>query len=84
MQIDHYMGRINKLLDQLGISDNTIVILTSDNGCSPEAKFDVFTKKGHDPSGVFRGHKASIFEGGHRVPFIAKWPMKIQPGSVTH
>ena len=84
MQIDHHMGRINKLLDQLGISENTIVIFTSDNGCSPEAKFDILKQKGHEPSGVFRGHKADIFEGGHRVPFIAKWPMKIQPGSVSH
>ena len=84
MQIDHRMGKLNGLLDELGISENTIVIFTSDNGCSPEAKFDVLAEKGHDPSGVFRGHKADIFEGGHRVPFIVKWPRKIKAGSVSH
>ena len=78
MQIDHRVGRLNELLDELGISKNTIVIFTSDNGCSPQAKFDELEKKGHDPSGLFRGHKADIFEGGHRVPFIVKWPKKIQ------
>ena len=84
MQIDHRVGKLNGLLDQLGISENTIVIFTSDNGCSPQAKFEVLGEKGHDPSGVFRGHKADIFEGGHRVPFIVKWPVKIQAGSVSH
>ena len=83
MQIDHRVGRLNRLLDELGISDNTIVIFTSDNGCSPEAKFEVLGAKGHYPSGVFRGHKADIFEGGHRVPFIVKWPKKIQAGLVS-
>lgn len=83
MQIDHRVGRLNGLLDQLGISQNTIVIFTSDNGCSPEAKFEVLESKGHDPSGIFRGHKADIYEGGHRVPFIVKWPKKIQAGMVS-
>ena len=84
MQIDHRVGRLNELLDELGISKNTIVIFTSDNGCSPQAKFDELEKKGHDPSGLFRGHKADIFEGGHRVPFIVKWPKKIQAASISH
>ena len=84
MQIDHHVGKLNRLLDQLEISENTMVIFTSDNGCSPQAKFEVLGEKGHDPSGVFRGHKADIFEGGHRVPFIVKWPKKIQGGSVSH
>jgi arylsulfatase A-like enzyme len=84
MQIDHHVGKLNGLLDQLGISENTMVIFTSDNGCSPQAKFEVLGEKGHDPSGVFRGHKADIFEGGHRVPFIVKWPVKIQAGSFSH
>jgi arylsulfatase A len=84
MQIDHRIGELNGLLDQLGIAQNTIVVFTSDNGCSPQAKFDVLGEKGHDPSGIFRGHKADIFEGGHRVPFILKWPKKVKAGSVIH
>lgn len=83
MQIDDRVGRLNALLEQLDIAENTVVIFTSDNGCSPEAKFDVLTKKGHDPSGIFRGHKADIFEGGHRVPFIVKWPKKIEAGTIS-
>jgi len=84
MQIDHRVGKLIGLLDHLRISENTMVIFTSDNGCSPQAKFEVLGEKGHDPSGLFRGHKADIFEGGHRVPFIVKWPVKIQAGSVSH
>ena len=84
MQIDHRIGRLNRLLNQLLISENTMVIFTSDNGCSPQAKFEVLEKKGHDPSGIFRGHKADVFEGGHRVPFIVKWPKKIQAGSASN
>tara|TARA_B100001175_G_C19493772_1_gene634109 strand:- start:340 stop:1908 length:1569 start_codon:yes stop_codon:yes gene_type:complete len=84
MQIDNHVGKLNRLLEQLEISENTIVIFTSDNGCSPQAKFDVLGEKGHDPSGDFRGHKADIYEGGHRVPFILKWPKKIQAGSVSN
>jgi arylsulfatase A len=81
MQIDHHMGTLSTLLDQLEMAENTLVIFTSDNGCSPQAKFDELGEKGHDPSGPFRGHKADIFEGGHRVPFIAKWPKKIKSGT---
>ena len=84
MQIDHRVGQLNSLLDHLGMAQNTLVIFTSDNGCSPQAKFDVLEEKGHDPSGIFRGHKADIFEGGHRVPFILKWPKKVQAGTITH
>ena len=83
MQIDDYMGKLSAVLEEQGISDNTLVIFTSDNGCSPEADFEVLGKKGHDPSAVYRGHKADIFEGGHRVPFVVRWPSKIKPGSIS-
>jgi len=63
--------------------DNTLVIFTSDNGCSPEADFEVLGAKGHNPSYIYRGHKADIYEGGHRVPFIAKWPKVIAKGQTT-
>ncbi len=77
--IDDYMGRLMKAVAEAGIEDNTLIIFTSDNGCSPEANFQVLAEKGHHPNGIYRGHKADIYEGGHRVPFIAKWPGTIKP-----
>ncbi|MEO2000371.1 MAG: sulfatase-like hydrolase/transferase, partial [Pirellulales bacterium] len=65
------------------LEQNTLVIFTSDNGCSPQANFEILEEHGHDPSGIYRGHKADIFEGGHRVPLIVKWPEHIQAGTVS-
>ena len=75
------LGTVLAALDEAGVAKDTVVIFTSDNGCSPEAKFDELRAKGHDPSAGFRGHKADIFEGGHRVPFIVSWPGKVKPGT---
>jgi arylsulfatase A-like enzyme len=63
------------------VEDNTLVVFTSDNGCSPMADFPALRKIGHNPNHVFRGHKADIYEGGTRVPFIVRWPGKVKPGS---
>ena len=82
MLIDDYIGRMTNLLEELDIEDETILVFTSDNGCSPEANFDLLDSLGHQPSYIYRGHKADIFEGGHRVPFVIKWPDRIAPGSV--
>lgn len=83
MMLDDYMGQLEKVIREAGIEKNTIVIFTSDNGCSPEANFELLKQKGHNPSYIFRGHKADIFEGGHRVPFIVKWPNEIRKGLVS-
>jgi arylsulfatase A-like enzyme len=83
MMVDDYMGQLAKTIKDAGIEDNTLIIFTSDNGCSPQADFKVLEAKGHHPSSIYRGHKADIFEGGHRVPFIVKWPAKIKKGSVS-
>lgn len=74
MQVDDVVGQIRKALKDQGISDNTLLVFTSDNGCSPKANFDELARVDHDPSYVFRGHKADIYEGGHHVPFIVEWP----------
>lgn len=81
MMVDYYMGELLKTIEEAGIEDNTLVIFTSDNGCSPKANFPYLESKGHNPSYIYRGHKADIFEGGHRVPFIVKWPGVIEDGS---
>ncbi len=81
MQVDATVGAILDALDDAGVAENTLVIFTSDNGCSPEAKFDELAARGHNPSGPFRGHKADIFDGGHRVPFLIRWPGHVPVGT---
>ncbi len=83
MQVDHHMGELLAGLKEAEVDENTIVIFTSDNGCSPQGNFDALKEHGHDPSGGFRGHKADIYEGGHRVPFIVRWPAGIKGGQKT-
>ena len=83
LMIDDYVGQLLASVEKAGISDNTIIIFTSDNGCSPSAKIKELIKEGHSPNSIYRGHKADIYEGGHRVPFIVKWPNEIEKGSVS-
>jgi arylsulfatase A-like enzyme len=83
MQTDWTVGQVMDALDKAGIADNTLVIFTSDNGCSPAAKFDTLEGKGHFPSELRRGMKSDAWDGGHRVPFIARWPGKIKAGART-
>jgi arylsulfatase A len=83
LQVDWTVGQVLDALKRKGFEDNTLVIITSDNGATPGADFGELKELGHNPSSVFRGFKADIFEGGHRVPFIAKWPGKIPPGSAS-
>jgi arylsulfatase A len=83
IQVDHHIGEILDAIDEAGIAEETLVVVTSDNGCSPEANFELLAEHGHDPSGGFRGHKADIFEGGHRVTLLARWPAVIAPGRTT-
>ncbi|MDC0177904.1 arylsulfatase [Polaribacter sp.] len=83
MQVDDVVGQIRKELKRQGISENTLLVFTSDNGCSPKADFEELAAVNHKPSGVFRGSKADIFEGGHRVPFIVEWPAKALKSAST-
>jgi arylsulfatase A-like enzyme len=80
-QVDWTVGEVTKALERSGMAENTLVIVTSDNGATPKANFPDLAKHGHNPSANLRGFKADIYEGGHRVPFIAKWPGKIKPAS---
>lgn len=83
MATDAGVGRLLKHLDETQQADNTLIIFTSDNGCSPQANYDELLAKGHNPSGPWRGHKADIYEGGHRVPFLVRWPSKVKAGQRT-
>ncbi|MHB1560236.1 MAG: sulfatase family protein [Isosphaeraceae bacterium] len=81
MQVDAAVGQVLRAIDEQGLADRTMVVFTSDNGCSPEADYPDLLSHGHDPSMGFRGTKADIFEGGHRVPFFVRWPGVVTAGT---
>ena len=83
METDAIVGQVLDALEQSGAAKNTLVIFTSDNGCAPYIGVTDLEQKGHYPSGPLRGYKADAWEGGHRVPFIVRWPDVVQPGSVN-
>ena len=80
-QVDDTVGQVLAALDRSGTADNTLVFFTSDNG--PVWYPTDVQKYAHSSSGVFRGMKQDAWEGGHRMPFIARWPGKIKPDSVS-
>lgn len=81
LMCDDVIGQINNKVKELRIEKNTIIILASDNGVAKVCGFEELKKCGHNPSYHFRGHKADIYEGGHRIPYIIKWPNVIKAGS---
>jgi len=83
MQTDDVLTAVMEALERNGMADNTLLIFTSDNGCSKEAGIEKLAKQGHRVSANLRGSKADIWEGGHRIPFIARWPAVIQPSTVS-
>ncbi len=83
METDAVVGRVLKALEDSGAARNTLVVFTSDNGCAPYIGVEDMEKKGHFASGPLRGYKADAWEGGHRVPFIVRWPGVVEPGSVN-
>ena len=82
MQLDWVVGEINQALKKTGLEQNTLLIFTSDNGTGPVAH-KVMKAHGHASSEKFRGMKAHRYEGGHRVPFIAKWPGTAKAGTTS-
>lgn len=80
-QFDHIVGALLETLDELGLSENTLVIVTSDNGPEVPTSIAMRGDHNHNGSGPWRGMKRDQWEGGHRVPFIARWPGKIEAGS---
>ena len=82
METDAVVGRVLDAIEKSGEAENTLVVLTSDNGCASYIGVRELEKMGHYPSGPLRGYKTSAWEGGHRVPFMVRWPAMVKPGSV--
>lgn len=80
-QVDAAVGKVLHTLDSMGLSENTLVVFTSDNG--PYWRADYIEKYQHRSAGPFRGMKGDAFEGGHRVPFLVRWPGKVKAGTVS-
>ncbi len=88
VEIDWAVGQVMDALERNGIADNTLVILTSDNGSPARTNEDdtpyaIIRLYQHYPNGKLRGIKADIWDGGHREPFIVRWPGNVAPGSVN-
>lgn len=75
VEFDWAVGEIVSALEDHGLAENTLLIITSDNGGTTEA-----SQYGHQSNAPWRGRKCQIFEGGHRVPFIVRWPGKVKSG----
>lgn len=81
VMVDTMIGRVLDAMDRARMTDNTLVIFSSDNG--PVWYDTDVTRFGHDSSGGLRGMKGDAWENGHRMPFVARWPGKVRAGSVT-
>ncbi len=81
VMVDAMIGRVLDALETAGMADETLVIFTSDNG---PVWFDADVERfGHDSSGGLRGMKADAWEAGHRMPFLVRWPGRVEPGSLS-
>lgn len=82
-ELDFIVGELLATLDKLGVAENTLVIFTSDNGPETTTAIHMRADQGHDPARPWRGLKRDNWEGGHRVPFLVRWPARVRP-SVSH
>jgi len=83
VQTDAAIGTVLQALQRAGIADRTLVLFASDNGPAPAGGIADLLPLGHDATGGWRGAKHDIYEAGHRVPFVVRWPGVVAPGGVT-
>lgn len=82
VEVDAMIGKVLKALDDNGLRENTLVIVTSDNGA--DWKIEDAARYPHRANADWRGEKADVWEAGHRIPFMARWPGHIKPGTVSN
>jgi arylsulfatase A len=82
-QTDAAIGTVLAALETAGVADRTLVLVASDNGPAPAGGIADLVALGHDAAGGWRGSKHTLYEAGHRVPFIVRWPGVVAPGGVT-
>jgi arylsulfatase A-like enzyme len=82
-ELDWIVGQVMKTLDEQGVADNTLVVFTSDNGGMFNVGGQQAWDAGHELNGKLLGFKFSAWEGGHRVPFIVRWPGKVKAGTTS-
>jgi arylsulfatase A-like enzyme len=80
-EVDDMLGRVIRALDETRLAQNTLIIFTSDNGA--DWKLEDLARYAHRANADWRGEKADIWEGGHRIPFIARWPGHIRPNTTS-
>jgi len=83
-ELDWMVGELTAELEEHGLTDNTLIIFTSDNGAMMNFGGRIAARAGHKPNGDLLGFKFGSWEGGHRVPFIAKWPGVIEAGTESN
>src|SRR4029077_3495755 len=82
-ELDDTVGQVLAELDRLKLTNNTLVIFTSDNGGGMDDGYEDVGSFDYNPNAPLRGNKGTLYEGGNRVPFIIRWPAKIKPGQTN-
>jgi len=80
METDAMVGKLLDTLEEAGVAENTLFVFMSDNGFAHYVGANFLESKGHFPSYIYRGYKSDVWDGGHRIPCMVRWPGVVEPG----